>query len=55
MRTYINYKDYKVDWDEQQGRMLITKDNNLSIMDIKRNFPSVHHHHYGGNAKKNFC
>jgi hypothetical protein len=34
----INYKDYKVDWDEQQGRMLITKDNNLSIMDIKRNF-----------------
>ena len=34
----INYKEYKVDWDEQQGKMLITKDNNLSIMDIKRNF-----------------
>ena len=34
----INYKEYKIDWDEQQGKMLITKDNKLTIMNIKRNF-----------------
>ena len=34
----INHKDYVVDWDEQQGKLLITKDNNLSIIEIKRNF-----------------
>ena len=34
----INYKEYKIDWEEQQGKMLITKDNKLTIMNIKRNF-----------------
>ena len=34
----IDHKDYVVDWDEQQGKLLITKDNNLSIIEIKRNF-----------------
>lgn len=34
----INHKDYEVDWEEQQGKLLITKDNNLSIIHIKRNF-----------------
>lgn len=34
----INHKDYVVDWEEQQGKLLITKDNNLSIIHIKRNF-----------------
>ena len=34
----INHKDYEVDWEEQQGKLLITKYNNLSIIHIKRNF-----------------
>jgi len=34
----INYKDYKIDWDEYQGKMLIVKDDELTIMNIKRNF-----------------
>jgi len=34
----INYKDHKIDWDEYQGKMLIVKDDELTIMNIKRNF-----------------
>ena len=34
----INHKDYKIDWDEYQNKMLITKKNELTIIDIKRNF-----------------
>lgn len=34
----INYKDYKIDWDKYQNQMLITKNNELTIIDIKRNF-----------------
>ena len=34
----INYKDHKIDWDNHQGKILLTKINELIIMDIKRNF-----------------
>jgi len=34
----INYKDYEIDWDKHQDKMLIVKDKELTIMDIKRNF-----------------
>ena len=34
----INYKEHKIDWDNYQGKMLIVKDNKLTIMNIERNF-----------------
>lgn len=34
----INYKDYQVDWDNYQGKILIIKAGELSIMNINRNF-----------------
>lgn len=34
----LNYRDYKIDWDKYQNKMLITKDKELSIIDINRNF-----------------
>ncbi len=37
-RGNINYKEHKIDWDIYQGKMLITKRNELIIMDIERNF-----------------
>jgi hypothetical protein len=33
-----NYKDYEIDWDKYQDNILIVKNNELTIMDIKRNF-----------------
>lgn len=37
-RGNINYKDYQIDWDKYQDKMLIVKNDELTIMDIKRNF-----------------
>ena len=37
-RGNINYKEYQIDWDNYQDKMLIVKNNELTIMDIKRNF-----------------
>ena len=34
----INYKEHEIDWDKYQGKMLIVKNGDLSIMDINRNF-----------------
>lgn len=34
----INYKDHKIEWDNFQGKMLITKRGELTIMEIERNF-----------------
>ena len=34
----INYKDYQVEWDNYQGKILIVKAGELSIMNINRNF-----------------
>ncbi len=34
----VNHKEYKIDWDKYQNKMLITKDKELSIIDIQRNF-----------------
>jgi hypothetical protein len=34
----LNYKEHKIDWDSYQNKMLITKKNELTIIDIKRNF-----------------
>jgi hypothetical protein len=34
----INYKEYKIDWDKYQGKILTTQDKELIIMDIVRNF-----------------
>jgi hypothetical protein len=34
----INYRDYQVDWDKYQGKILIVKSGELSIMNINRNF-----------------
>jgi len=34
----INYKEHKIDWDKYQGKILITKSDELIIMDIRRNF-----------------
>tara|TARA_Y100000592_G_scaffold10350_1_gene14617 strand:- start:771 stop:1184 length:414 start_codon:yes stop_codon:yes gene_type:complete len=34
----LNHKEYKIDWDSYQNKMLITKKNELTIIDIKRNF-----------------
>ena len=34
----INYKDHIIDWDNYQGKMLIVKNGELTIMDIERDF-----------------
>jgi hypothetical protein len=34
----INYKSYKIDWDDYQDRMLIVRSDELKIIPIKRNF-----------------
>jgi len=34
----INYRDYQIDWDKYQGKMLIVKSGELSIININRNF-----------------
>ena len=34
----VNHKEYKIDWDKYQNKMLITKNKELSIIDIQRNF-----------------
>ncbi len=34
----LNHKEYKIDWNSYQNKMLITKKNELTIIDIKRNF-----------------
>lgn len=34
----INYKEYQVDWDKYQDKMLIVKAGELSIININRNF-----------------
>ena len=34
----INHKEYQIDWDKYQDKMLIVKNKELIIMDIKRNF-----------------
>ena len=34
----INYKGHKINWDNYQDKMLIVKDRELIIIDIKRNF-----------------
>jgi len=34
----INYRDHQIDWDKYQGKILIVKSGELSIMNINRNF-----------------
>jgi len=34
----INHKDYKINWDNYQGKILLIKSNELIIMNIERNF-----------------
>ena len=34
----INYKSHKIEWDNYQGKMLIVKGGELTIMEIERNF-----------------
>jgi hypothetical protein len=34
----INHKEHKIEWDDYQNKMLITKKNELTIIDIKRSF-----------------
>ena len=34
----INYKDFKIDWDNYQNKIIIVKKGELKIMDIKRDF-----------------
>ena len=34
----INYKDYQIEWDNYQGKILIVKGGELVIMNINRNF-----------------
>ena len=34
----INYREHEIDWDTHQGKMLIVKDKELTIMNIERNF-----------------
>ena len=34
----INYKDYKIDWDNYQNRIILVKHKELKIMSIKREF-----------------
>ena len=34
----VNYKDYKIDWNDYQNKLIIVKHNELKIIDIKRIF-----------------
>ena len=34
----INYRNHQIDWDKYQGKILIVKSGELSIMNINRNF-----------------
>lgn len=34
----INYKDYQIDWDKYQNKMLVSKNKELTIIDIERHF-----------------
>ena len=34
----INYKDYQIDWDKYQNKLLVSKNKELSIIDIERHF-----------------
>jgi len=34
----INYKDFKIDWDNYQNKIIIVRKGELKIMDIKRDF-----------------
>ena len=34
----INYKDYQIDWDKYQNKILVSKNKELSIIDIERHF-----------------
>ena len=34
----INYKDHQVDWDKYQNKILVSKNKELSIIDIERHF-----------------
>jgi hypothetical protein len=35
----INYKSYKIDWDQYQGKCILFRDGELIIGDLKRVFP----------------
>lgn len=34
----INYRDYKIDWDNYQNKMILSNRGNLKIMGIQRDF-----------------
>ena len=34
----LNYKDFKIDWDDYQNRIILVKHKELKIMSIKREF-----------------
>ena len=34
----INYKDYKIDWDNYQNKIILSNRGNLKIMGIQRDF-----------------
>lgn len=34
----INYKDFKIDWDKYQNKIILVKHKELKIMTIKRDF-----------------
>jgi len=34
----INYREHEINWDEYQDKMLIVRNKELTIMNIKRNF-----------------
>ena len=34
----LNYKDFKIDWDDCQNRIILVKHKELKIMSIKREF-----------------
>ena len=34
----INYKDHQIDWDKYQNKILVSKNKELSIIDIERHF-----------------
>ena len=34
----INHKEHKIDWDKYQNKMLVSKNKELTIIDIERHF-----------------
>ena len=34
----INYKDHQIDWDKYQNKILVSKNKELTIIDIERHF-----------------